>query len=243
MLPADQAFSGTALSCKNCHDPHVNNATEPVVNPDTGASLGTYSTANSYSGDQPSFAYDSGGDIDPVNPPPANNPGYTEPDYIEFCLTCHDGTAPDGLTMPAMTNMAQAYVTDQHGRNTNRSTQKGWLKYPFTNAPPVPAPADYDDGTQGYAAMNCNTCHGPHGSENIYNLRSSITVAGVQMTIGATNAFETFSGPTYLLPGHDTGEQEELGWGAWCSFCHDVNHDTRDGTGCQSSHLHGGGNF
>jgi hypothetical protein len=244
VLPADQAYSGTNLSCKGCHDPHADNAANPVANLDSGNPLGTYTKVNTYSGDQPSFAYGVAGDIDPVNPPPANNPGYTEPDYIEFCLTCHDGTAPNGITMPAMTNIAVSYATSQHGAGSDRATTKGWLKFPYTNAPPVPAPAEYLDGTTPYAAMNCSTCHGPHGSENIYNLRSSITVAGVQMTIGATNAFETFSGPTYELPLGRNGTQEELGWGAWCSFCHDVNHDTRDGTGCQSSHLHGpNGNF
>jgi predicted CXXCH cytochrome family protein len=147
--------------------------------------------------------------------------------------------------MPAMTNIAVTYATSQHGAGSDRATTKGWLKYPFTDAPPVPAPAEYLDGTTPYAALNCTTCHGPHGGENIYNLRSSITVAGVQMTTGGTNAFETFRGlTTYELPLGRNGTQENLGWGAWCSFCHDVNHDTRDGTGCQSSHLHGaGGNF
>ena len=245
VLPADQTFSSTDLSCKGCHDPHADNAANPVANLDSGNPLGTYSKVNTYSGDQPSFAYGVAGDIDPVNPPPANNPGYTEPDYIEFCLTCHDGTAPNGITMPAMTNIAVTYATSQHGAGSDRATTKGWLKYPFTDAPPVPAPAEYLDGTTPYAALNCTTCHGPHGGENIYNLRSSITVAGVQMTTGGTNAFETFRGlTTYELPLGRNGTQENLGWGAWCSFCHDVNHDTRDGTGCQSSHLHGaGGNF
>jgi predicted CXXCH cytochrome family protein len=243
VLPADQTFSGSSISCKNCHDPHANSTDEPVAVPGTQTALGNYSPTGSYSGDVASFAYGVGGDISPVNP---QGIVYTEPDNVKFCLTCHDGTAPAGLTMPGtMLNIATSWATSQHGAGSSRSTQKGWLKYPFTNAPAVPAPADFDDGTTPYAAMNCTSCHAAHGSENIYNLRSSINIAGIQMSVGATNAWELESGTTYNLPlDSKTGLQESLGWGAWCTFCHDVNHDTKDGFGCQSSHVHGAsGNF
>lgn len=249
VLPADQSFSGSSISCANCHNPHANSNTDPVFVPGTATALGNYSPTGSYSGDVASFAYGVGGDINPVDP---QTIGWTEPDNVKFCLTCHDGTAPAGLTMPGtMLNIATTWATSQHGAGSSRSTQKGWLKYPFTNAGPVPA-ADYDDGTTPYAALNCTSCHGAHGSENIYNLRSSINIAGVQMTVGATNAWEAstilgadFGSTTYTLPlDSKTGAQAALGWGAWCTFCHDVNHDTKDGFGCQSSHVHGAaGNF
>ena len=105
------------------------------------------------------------------------------------------------------------------------------------------AVADYD-GTTPYSAMNCTTCHGAHGSENIFNLRSSITVAGVQMVTGTSHGtFEADAGLTeYTFPiDSRSGLPEQVGWGAWCSFCHDVNHDTKTGLGCQGSHMHGGG--
>jgi hypothetical protein len=89
--------------------------------------------------------------------------------------------------------------------------------------------------------MNCTDCHGAHGGENIYNLKTSVTVAGQQMSVGATNAWEGESGTTYLLPGG--AAQEKFGFGAWCTFCHEVSHDTRDGMGCQTGHRHGGGNM
>ena len=47
---------------------------------------------------------------------------------------------------------------------------------------------------------------------------------------------------TYTLPLNGT-EQEQFGWGAWCTFCHEPSHDTKTGLGCQSGHTHGGGNF
>lgn len=246
VLPSEQAFSGSSIACSNCHDPHANNNANPVANLDTGSPLSTYSPTNSTAG----FTYGTAGDIDAVDP---LTTGWQETDYVEFCLTCHDGTAPAGLTMPAtMLNIATTWATSQHGAGSNRSTQKGWLKYPFSNiSQTVPAPVDHDDGATPYSALNCTTCHGAHGSENIYNLRSSITVAGVQMTVGATYAWEEailgaqFGSTTYDLPiDSKSGTQEALGWGAWCTFCHDVNHDTKDGFGCQSSHIHGAaGNF
>ena len=55
--------------------------------------------------------------------------------------------------------------------------------------------------------------------------------------------FPDFGQPTYFLPVNAQGDQEELGWGAWCTFCHEPSHGTSDGLACQASHLHGGTNF
>ncbi|MDH5633530.1 MAG: hypothetical protein OEZ10_11115 [Gammaproteobacteria bacterium] len=249
--PADQAFSGATLSCKDCHDPHAANAAMRPKNPGTGGPLRDYSPLNSYTGDMPSFTYSStpGTDWDPTNPvgsaicPP---PGTcTEPDYVQFCLTCHDGTPPPGVLFPpgsTMLNIADTFATrDQHGNLTGNSSQsRGFLKVPWATQ------ADYDAGKQptgAYAAMNCTLCHSPHGSGNIYNLRTSITVAGQQMQVGGVNAWQGVSGTTYTFPLNAQGEQEQFGWGAWCTFCHEPSHDTNNGLGCQSGHMHGGGNF
>ena len=243
IFPADQTFSGGVVGCKNCHSPHTANNAMPAKNPDTGTALGTYSTANSYSGDSASFTYDSGSgtDLDPTNPVGPGTTPVAEIDYIEFCLTCHDGTAPPGVTLPgSMLNIAVAFATtDQHGNLVgNGSASRGYLKTPWATQ------AQYDAGNQPapYAAMNCTMCHGPHGSDNIYNLRSSITVAGVQMQVGGIDAFPLESGTTYTLPLNGS-TQEQFGWGAWCTFCHEPSHDTKTGLGCQSGHTHGGGNF
>ena len=139
-----------------------------------------------------------------------------------------------------MLNIAEAYATaDQHGAVPgSNNAARGWMKYPWATdamddpaGPIQPAP---------YAALNCTLCHGPHGSPNIYNLKSSITVAGVVMNVGASNAWEGESGPTYFLPGYDTNSQEQFTWGAWCTFCHEVSHDNAS---CNTGHTHGGGNF
>ena len=248
VFPADQTFSGMAeadFSCKNCHQPHVNSANDKdptpltgyeylnsVANPDTGDPLPLYNPANYGGGDNV---------VDP------KGTGWQETDTIEFCLACHDGTMPNGVTMPAgMLDMAASWAGDQHGGHSDRATTKGWLKYPFGTAPQSLPNVDADyDGTTPYSSMNCTTCHGAHGSGNIFNLRSSITVAGVQMTTGTSHgnyAYPGVPGTEYIFPiDSRSGLPEQVGWGAWCSFCHDVNHDTKTGLGCQGSHMHGGG--
>jgi hypothetical protein len=266
---ADQAYSGGAVTCKNCHRPHEDATEEivggvvtknPVGNPDTGAALAVYSIENSYSGDATSFTYydgtDAYPDLDPTNP--LGGTSIPEPDYVEFCLVCHDGTAPAGVTMPGtMPNMADSYrLNDQHGRLEGRnSASRGYLKEPWASAADYAAGSQPGGGSSTYAALNCTLCHGAHGSGNVFNLRTSITVNGQAMTVGGleaftdpanctrqcddiNNALPEFGSTEYFLP-----VQENLAWGAWCTFCHEPSHGAADGTGCQSGHLHGGGNF
>jgi len=102
-----------------------------------------------------------------------------------------------------------------------------------------------------YAAMNCTTCHDAHGSGNIFNLRTSITVAGVPMQTGGWSG-DTI-GPTlttdYLMPDTDGNpgngvQQEAFYWGAWCSFCHWMeSHNRSETAACNTGHRHMGGNF
>ncbi|MDH5737688.1 MAG: hypothetical protein OEZ23_05225, partial [Gammaproteobacteria bacterium] len=194
------------------------------------------------------FAYDAGGNLNPANPEGGTGP-VTEPDYIQFCLTCHDGTPPPGVTVPGnLTDIATSWAGSQHGAAEGSSGNrigKGNLKPPFTTA------ADYaagNDPTAPYAALNCTTCHGPHGTGNIFNLRESITVAGVQMEIGGEAASEfpkpTFSGTTYTLPVNG-GSQNDHQYGAWCTFCHNqsAHAGVDETTTCTSGHMHGGSSF
>ena len=258
---ADQTYSGGVVSCKDCHSVHVDSSAThgaPVVDPDTDTPLPPYSYTNSN--------YDSGGNFDPCNPnglPPGT--GCAEPDYIQFCLACHDGPGnePPGVTMPGnMTNIAARYAVgvNQHGAGDGGGTAKGYLKYPWNAQGATTHPG-------AYAALNCTTCHGAHGSGNIFNLRESITVAGVQMRVGGwtgdgvgdprapynctTPGDPATCSTVYKLPPMDgrnindaTGVQENRVWGAWCSFCHQMEaHGQSEDATCNQGHLHGGGNF
>jgi hypothetical protein len=250
----DQLYSGGSVTCKDCHSPHVNSAANPVADPDTGLALNTYSPANSYTEDGNNFSYDAGGNQNPTNPEGGSGL-IPEPDYIQFCLTCHDGTTPAGVTMSAsMVDIASVYGGKQHGGGEGSSgskTGKGNLKVPWTTSGDFSAG---NDPSNPYAAMNCTLCHGAHGSPSIFNLRESIKVAGVDMTVGAvagSGQFQvgTFSDPdgdlkTYTLP-INGGTQGDHQYGAWCTFCHDMNAHAGvdETTTCTSAHMHGSNSF
>ncbi len=239
IFPADQAYSGGSVTCKDCHSPHIDNSSSPVSDVDTGNPLPDYDYLNG--------TYNGGGNLDPINPEGSAG-GFTEPDNIQFCLACHDGSAPAGVTMSSgMVNLGTSYSGKQHGTGEGSSgsrTGKGNLKVPWTTQ------SDFDAGndpTDPYAALNCTTCHGAHGSDNIFNLRSSITVAGVQMSVGGKDSDSEFfgiSGTTYTLPVNG-GSQNQQEYGAWCTFCHEMNAHAGvdETTTCQSGHQHGNSAF
>jgi hypothetical protein len=245
----DNYHDTSIVFCNECHSPHMNNDANPVADPDTDTPLSTYSPTGSYNDDGHSLSYNSGGNYDPLNPEGA--PGTrTAPDYIQFCLTCHDGTTPPGVTMAAnMINIATAYNgTDQHGSGdgeTGTKTGKGGLKFPWVNSTNDAADNDPD---QNYAAMNCTTCHGAHGTGSIYNLRESITVAGEVMTVGGVGGFldeASYAGSTtYTLPTIGADQADHY-WGAWCTFCHkgDGHPGKVEADSCTGAHMHGGGSF
>ena len=57
-------------------------------------------------------------------------------------------------------------------------------------------------------------------------------------TIGQTQVTE------YFLPNNGTDGQDMYFWGAWCSFCHQMeSHNRSETAACNTGHKHGGGNF
>jgi hypothetical protein len=127
----------------------------------------------------------------------------------------------------------------------------GALKPPWTT---VAEYAAGNDPVEPYAALNCTTCHGAHGSGSIANLRNQIYVGGKQMTLGGnpddeiTSQFESMNGvTTYTLPliSAAGNTQQHMYWGAWCTFCHNMSsHPAQvEQDSCPNAHAHGGNNF
>ena len=103
--------------------------------------------------------------------------------------------------------------TDVAQRRLVLHLNKGNLKPPWNTQATYEAG---DDPSNVYAALNCTICHGAHGTGNIYNLRESITVAGVVMSTGCPGGatpdtadddpacidseFATIEGTSYTLP-------------------------------------------
>ncbi len=185
-----------------------------------------------------------------------------EPDMVEFCLACHDNNPPAGGVMsPGLYNIANSWgvtgTTDKHGRTAGNTGNNGYLKVPWNNQPGTAETA------YPYAALNCTVCHEGHGSPNIFHLKSSITVRGVQMRVGGAGVsqftqtqFSKYGAMDYVLPcfsGTTLVECSTVGsvqkdhyWGAWCSFCHDMSgHSIAAGESdqCRTGHKHTGGAF
>ena len=133
-------------------------------------------------------------------------------------------------------SIADKYVNDFHGNAFGGTGGNGFLKPPF-------------QVDQAYAAMQCTMCHGAHGSDNIFNLKSSITVNGTVMSTGASDQpwgskgnLKDVKFTTYTLEAAGGGTQTNMQWGAWCSFCHNMDSHSLDETKtCNGGHKHAGG--
>jgi hypothetical protein len=166
---------------------------------------------------------------------------------IEFCTACHDGAGGSSQAGSAVlsTNLLQiggaggTYTSDFHGESFGGSGGNGFLKPPF-------------EVDTAYASLQCTTCHGAHGSDNIFNLRSSITVGvgTASETIMSTGGWDTGKtgdigfvvGTTYTMDTAGEGVQEDHQWGAFCSFCHQMEgHGLDETKTCTGGHMHGGG--
>jgi cytochrome c553 len=136
-------------------------------------------------------------------------------------------------------NIGVDYTGDFHGEAFGGSGGNGFLKAPF-------------QVDTAYAAMQCTQCHGAHGSKNIFNLRSTITVGAgtASETVMSTGGWSTGKsgdigfvvGTEYTLEPAGGGVQEMWQWGAWCSFCHQMEaHGVAETKTCNSGHAHGKG--
>lgn len=77
----------------------------------------------------------------------------------EICLDCHDGSFPPSITPPttALDDIATSYQTDAHGKGNGSPKLKTGTNY-FAIGDVIP----------------CMTCHEPHGSTNLFHLRTKV---------------------------------------------------------------------
>jgi hypothetical protein len=223
------AATSTSLACADCHSVHVDNDVAPVQNPDTGLPLQGYNPAT--------WATQADIDANDVGEDPTFGAG--ELDMIEFCLACHDNTPAGSAQFPdnGIYDIATIYQSDIHGAGAGGTGGNGFLKAPFLV-------------DTKYAPMQCTQCHGAHGSDNIFNLRSSITVGAgtASETVMSTGGFGgkgdigSIITETYTLTNAGGGTQSNYQWGAWCSFCHNMEaHGVDETKSCNTGHRHGGG--
>ncbi|GAB4290583.1 MAG: hypothetical protein Kow0067_16950 [Coriobacteriia bacterium] len=148
-------------------------------------------------------------------------------DDLAFCLTCHDGTMPMGLSGQSLTWIANAYAARPHGaaqglgpESRTQSTDRGGggLKAPYT---------------YGMDPLPCTTCHDPHGSSLPNHLRE--TVNGRDMTgLGA------WGYANVIPPAMGMASPPSTGW--FCGACHiyPTSHNREGSSGCAPCHGHTG---
>ncbi len=148
-------------------------------------------------------------------------------DDVAFCLKCHDGSAPMGLSGQTLNNIAATYSTIAHGSKqglgpessiNDRDSGGGGLKAPYT---------------YGMDPLPCTTCHDPHGSSLPMHLRE--VVNGRSMVPPMTTAW----GYTSVLGTASFPAISSSGW--FCGACHiyPTVHNMEASSGC-SCHGHSG---
>ena len=159
VFDADQEENQSKIECHNCHNPHGLTATYKATDPDNPAPAVLWTGIAEASADQP-----------------------LEGTFNEFCVRCHDSSFPtfDPVTEPyapsvtsgteILSNISLFFygsgstiATDKHGVIDGQpKTMDTLMGYDNT----VTAP-NY--------VLACTKCHDPHGSINVYNLRSEVT--------------------------------------------------------------------
>ncbi|HDZ86672.1 MAG TPA: hypothetical protein ENH57_03150, partial [Actinobacteria bacterium] len=179
----DQENSNTKIECTSCHNPHLNNAENKVIDPENKTQLFTATMTDPVTGEQ-------------------------IPDVVSFCMKCHDksyylrdgsrylfmsnwgitlGTIP-GPTWGLYNSIREIpYSGNWHGdaaatgeflspssgpSNTNRfyidrDRDYGPLKAPYK---------------RGMGPLPCTTCHDEHGSSQVFHIKEKIN--GQNVSIG-----------------------------------------------------------
>jgi len=140
------------------------------------------------------------------------------------CLACHDNTVPAGTSPSVSMGTAPMDIASRwlgnpglahgNGRGNYLNENDQRPRYPFqsatySNTPPA----------QAYAAIQCTTCHDPHGSKNVYFLREYIVVDGIVMN----NSNTYLNGAPINLPVWPVDANGRLYndfFGQFCATCH-----------------------
>ena len=215
VLSADQMRSGTDLACTDCHDPHTATPAQKI-RPDPDPNDGRV--------------------------PALQDTWPASPTRSEWCLDCHDGSLPPGVTPPttALTNVRTTFTDlsnsgDRHGLRTGSASLKpgyGW--------------ADDD-------VVPCTACHmgGPysttdpmmegkgHGNTNLFQLRTTV-YSKDGLTPIPTDLAECGGGTVVAVTDNNVQNTAINGW-CFCNTCHDDSMGSNR-TNCFTSGCHSHGN-
>jgi hypothetical protein len=170
---SDQNYSSTKLECTDCHSAHDASRTNVLVDAHNRTSFNKTM----------------------IHP----GTGQVIPDYVSFCLKCHDNTWSINVTSPSIiTNISYVYFNlntsnkgDWHGVAGGDKYNNSFLIGPYLS----------QKGKSYVPPMPCNDCHDSHGSGSLYHLKTLTDQYGTNITLTSQNI--------------DTSDVAH-----WCSHCH-----------------------
>ena len=193
-------FKQSSSPCSACHNPHrAKNFNKHLSDPAySSISLPTdpealwgdqpQETMAQYSGNyQPPLFAGAVGGYEPGGVARAFGDGEQTPDYIRFCLSCHDEPIYStrysrNIQRIDWFSLGEDSVLagDKHGMNSY--TQELLMRQPY---------ADYMQQATGYV-LSCLDCHEPHGAPNAFLIRRGVNggpLAGTVSGVASSNSF------------------------------------------------------
>ena len=203
-----QAQSGARIECTSCHNPHTATSAQPyILDPDPGDG---HVPGTDY------YYYSATSDV-----------------LSEFCLDCHDGSWPAGVTdsLPGIVNIETTWALDGMGAS-DRTGNVG---------------LEPSSGWTSNVIMECWRCHSPHPViDSNGNITNHFAISDTTKSPTGTpldGYFEkqgnqwlkTFE---YNVSSNASGADPVTDAGTYCMTCHDrTSMVTKDD--CYSCHRHG----
>jgi hypothetical protein len=235
-------FSSDPDPCVACHPPHAAQRNHPVYidgedklntairrpsdykSTDTADSLwgddesermDDYATSVGGTYQAPYYGSFGSGDFEPAGD--ATSDGSNLPDYVTFCLDCHQYEQHDPERNETVKAIDWSDTGDRHGGYPANTCDAG----NFYEGDPFEAslrpPYDTYEPNESNFVMSCLDCHEPHGTKKRLHL--------IRRMINGEN----------VAADNDTCD-EPTDWANICARCHYLTHPAPDCTGC---HYHG----
>jgi hypothetical protein len=233
-------FSAAPDPCVACHPPHTAQRNHPVSvgggklntairlpshytsrdsdkilwGDDGGERMSDYaaSVAGTYQapyyGNNPSSTYEPAND--------STSDGSNLPDYVTFCLDCHQYAQEDEERGEAVKVIDWGSNGDRHGGYPANDCTS-WLQAEGS----VRAP--YSESPNSNYVLSCLDCHEPHGTKNRLHL--------IRRMINGEDVSQVTKDPQ--------GNCEHNDWLPMCDRCHTIDESHRNDDCCSCCHFHG----
>ncbi len=182
-------FKDTSNPCTACHNPHSAKRNKANPTDPTFTAISKPSDHNALWGDdlsermsnytyQPPYMYNSTGTYEPGGT--ANHDGSKMPDYSSFCTDCHNETNTIWSTALGRDLYKFNWAVEKHGGGAAISGGMGGGGGGMGAALNAP----YSQTLVGQYSLSCTDCHEPHGSSNVFLIRTAVNKRATTIPAG-----------------------------------------------------------